>query len=58
MRTPLFQAGVPVGVLTLTSDKINGFKEGNAQVLKLFAAALGEVFSCQGAFDALRLTER
>ncbi|MFZ6654321.1 diguanylate cyclase domain-containing protein [Undibacterium sp. TJN19] len=49
--TPLFERGLPVGVLKVMSEQAHGFDEEDIQTLELMGAALGAALGKQVAFD-------
>ena len=51
--TPLFEAGIPVGVLKVMSEQACGFDDEDVQSLGLMAGALGAALGKQVAFDAM-----
>lgn len=51
--TPLFEAGVPVGVLKVMSEQAFGFDDEDVQSLGLMAGALGAALGKQVAFEAM-----
>lgn len=55
--TPLFQAGVPVGVLKVMSQAVGGFDDDDLQTLNLLAGMLGAALGKQLAFDAIHHAE-
>lgn len=52
--TPLFEEGVPVGVLKVMSEQVGAFDKGDVQVLSLMGDALGAALGRQVAFSALQ----
>lgn len=55
--SPLFQNGVPIGVLKVMSDQVRGFDEDDVQTLNLLAGVLGAAMGKQLAFDTLQEAE-
>ena len=51
--TPLFERGLPVGVLKVMSEQACGFDEEDLQTLELLGAALGAALGKQVAFDEM-----
>lgn len=51
--TPLFEAGIPVGVLKVMSEKASGFDDEDVQSLGLMAGALGAALGKQVAFETM-----
>ena len=55
--SPLFQNGVPIGVLKVMSDQVRGFDEDDVQTLNLLAGVLGAAMGKQLVFDTLQEAE-
>jgi len=51
--TPLFEEGIPVGVLKVMSEQARGFDEDDVQTLSLLGTALGAALGKQVAFAAV-----